>query len=214
MGRNGHRNEGGSRGDATPLEEDAEFLQGALNALFGRAFAAVQGGADFFHAFAVKKAQHDGLAITGAQGGQGAIEQGRHLLPGFVGLALGEVNLHSGLFMSAGAANFASEKSDGRQVGAFEQPTGKGAVLEQGTRLARQDDENRLRDFLGVMRVPGVAHGDRVDLVDMARDQRGKSFFGAELHIRAQQGAVIPILHSPTNAAEGTKGTAFFGGQV
>ena len=50
-------------------------------------------------------------------------------------------------------------------------------------RFPRQDDEDGLRDFLGLMRIAGVAQRDRIDLVDVPRDERGKGLLGIVLDV-------------------------------
>ena len=59
------------------------------------------------------------------------------------------------------------------------------------SRLARQNDEHRLRDFLGQMRVAHLPHRHGIDQIDVARDQRGERFLGIAPGIFAQQGQVV-----------------------
>ena len=60
------------------------------------------------------------------------------------------------------------------------------------------------------MRVAGVAQRDRVDLVDVPSDERGKGFFGMVLDVIPQQGDVIQFLLLRLNAADWEKVTSFF----
>ena len=66
-------------------------------------------------------------------------------------------------------------------------------------------------DFLGRMRIACVAQRDRIDLVDMPRDECGKGFLGIALNVFAQQGGVIQFVHLHLNAADWENPTAFFG---
>ena len=61
--------------------------------------------------------------------------------------------------------------------------------------LARENREDRLGDFLGLMRIAGVPERDRINLVDVPRDEHGKSILGAALGIFLQQSDVIQFLH-------------------
>ena len=50
--------------------------------------------------------------------------------------------------------------------------------MAQSRRLFRQNDEDRLRDFLGVLRMAGLTQGDEIDQIDVARHQFGKRLIG------------------------------------
>ena len=139
-----------------------------------------QGRPDFFHAFAVEKPQHDGVAVGFIQAGHRRVQQRRDLRPdlGFVFIQDG---LHVGLLFAAGAADFAADKSHRRQPRGLIQPAGKDDALAQMPGFPRQNDEDGLGDFLGLMRIAGVAQRDGIDLVDVPRDERGKGVLGIAL---------------------------------
>ena len=61
--------------------------------------------------------------------------------------------------------------------------------------FARQNDENGLRDFLGMMRIADLPQRDRIDQIDVPRHQRGKRFVGIIFRISPQQRAVVRGLH-------------------
>ena len=70
-----------------------------------------------------------------------------------------------------------------------------------------QKDEDRLRDFLGLMRIARVAQRDGIDLIDVPRDERGKGFLRAVLDVFLQQNAVVQFQHLQVNAADEGKVT-------
>ena len=72
-----------------------------------------------------------------------------------------------------------------------------------------QDYEDGLRDFFGAMGVARMAPCDRVDLVDVPRNEQGKRFFGSVLHVFPQQRGVTEFLHPYLNAAEAGKVTVY-----
>ena len=63
--------------------------------------------------------------------------------------------------------------------------------MAQLPRFARQNDEDRLRDFLGMVRVARLPERHGINQVDMPRHQGGESFPGIVPGILAQQHAVI-----------------------
>src|SRR6266478_7115523 len=57
------------------------------------------------------------------------------------------------------------------------------------------------------MRIARVAQRDGIDLVDVPRDERGKSFLRAALDVFLQQNAVVQFQHLQVNAADQGKVT-------
>ena len=90
-----------------------------------------------------------------------------------------------------GAPDFAADKGRGGQPRCLIQPSGEDDVFPQRSGFLRKEDEHRLGDFLGVMRIARVAQRHGVDLVDVSRDELGKGFLGMVLDVFAQQGVVI-----------------------
>lgn len=86
--------------------------------------------------------------------------------------------LHMSLLFAMGAADFAADVSHRREPRGFIEPAGQRCVSSQRLCLAHEDDEDRLRDFLGSVGVARVAQRDGIDLVHMARDERGKGGLG------------------------------------
>ena len=60
------------------------------------------------------------------------------------------------------------------------------------------------------MRIARVAQRDGIDLIDVPRDKRGKSFLRAVLDVLLQQNAVVQFQHLQMNAAEQRKVTKSF----
>src|SRR5438093_4383455 len=58
------------------------------------------------------------------------------------------------------------------------------------------------------MRIARVAQRDGIDLIDVPRDERGKSFLRAVLDVFLQQNAVVQFQHLQVNAADQGKVTA------
>src|SRR5881394_1265253 len=59
-----------------------------------------------------------------------------------------------------------------------------------------------------LMRIARVAQRDGIDLIDVPRDERGKSFLRAVLDVFLQQNAVVQFQHLQVNAADQRKVTA------
>ena len=58
-------------------------------------------------------------------------------------------------------------------------------------RLARQNDEHRLGDFLGQMRVAHLPQCHGIHQIDVARDEHGERLFGIVPSIFPQQSQVV-----------------------
>ena len=127
-----------------------------------------------------------------------------------VGFIIVQDGLHIGLLFTAGAPDGAPDKRHRRQPRGLIQPAGENDSSVQMPGFSREDDEDGLRDFLGLMRIAGVAQRDRINLVDVPRDERGKGLLGIALDVFAQQGGVIQFLHLPLNAADSEKVTSIF----
>jgi len=58
--------------------------------------------------------------------------------------------------------------------------------MPQLRRLFRQDDENRLRDFLGGVRIARLPHPYGINQVDVPLHQRGKCLVGIAFRVLPQ----------------------------
>jgi hypothetical protein len=58
------------------------------------------------------------------------------------------------------------------------------------------------------MRIACLAQRDGIDLIDVPRNERGKSFLRAVLDVFLQQDAVVQFQHLQVNAADQGKVTA------
>ena len=52
--------------------------------------------------------------------------------------------------------------------------------MAQSRRLFRQNDEDRLRDFLGVLRMAGLTQGNGIDQIDVAYLNQALSLFNVQ----------------------------------
>jgi hypothetical protein len=91
---------------------------------------------------------------------------------------------------------------NGQRVGArvtrrAAKPAGQNGLVAERVRLAREDDENRLRDFLGQIRVAHLPQRDGINEIDMARDERGERRLGIVPRMVTQQ--VQIVIHRFTN---------------
>ena len=73
--------------------------------------------------------------------------------------------------------------------------------------LAREDDENRLADFLGAVGIADAPQRDRINEVEMPRHKGRECSFGLGCGKFPQQGKVIGFGHSPSNVRRTEKGT-------
>ncbi|MGO8766386.1 MAG: hypothetical protein ACLQSR_14765 [Limisphaerales bacterium] len=73
----------------------------------------------------------------------------------------------------------------------------------------RQNDENRLRDFLRQMQVMHLPPSDGINEIDMPRHQRGKRFLRILARVIAHQFHVIGD-HLPIHLRKREKGTVIF----
>ena len=114
-----------------------------------------------------------GLAILLAQARHGGIQQRSDLppdiVPGFI-----QNSLHVRLLFAAVTPGFASHKIAGGQPGGLKQPTGKRFVMAQLDRLSCEQDKDRLRNFLRLMRIADVPQCHGINQIDVPSHQRGK----------------------------------------
>jgi hypothetical protein len=84
--------------------------------------------------------------------------------------------MHVSLLFAAQPASFASQKIIRCQARGLKQPTGKSLVMTQSGGLFPENNENRLRDFLGVMGIANLPERDGINQTDVPRHQSGKRF--------------------------------------
>ena len=112
-----------------------------------------------------------------------------------------------GLLFALLAARLRPDEIGGGEAGRLVKPAGDHRVRAQPARLARQHDKDRLRDFLGLVRVVHRAHRRRINQVDVPRDQRRKGRFGVAAGVFPQQLHVIGCVHPRNNVRRRQKGT-------
>lgn len=190
-------------------EKFAELFQGAGDAFFRGIHAGAEGLADFAQGLAFVKAEEDGATVLAGQRGNGGIEQGPDLLPGAV-VGFIQEGLHISFLFVSMPAEAAADKIIGGETGGLKQPTGQGFIVPQGAGLSSQDDEDGLRDFLGLVGVADLAKGDGINEADVALDERGKGFIGMIFRILPQQRAVVGRLHSQISVRRRGKADKLF----
>ncbi len=192
----------------------AEFLDGAVDAMFGGVLARAQRGGDLFQGTIVEETEDDCIAVGLAQRGEGDVENRADLFPRFGGVVgIVECALHIGLVFTAGAADFAFEKGERGKAGGLVEPGGQKRVFAETPGLPGENDEDRLGDFAGANWIADVAKSGGVDLVDVARDEHGEGVVGVVVRVLAEQLEVIlflQVLHSDVNAAGSAEGTMKF----
>jgi hypothetical protein len=110
------------------------------------------------------------------------------------------------------APDFSAQITGGREPGGLIQPARKNDSGAQSTSFFRQDDEDRLRDFLGGVGIAGLPQRGGIDQVDVTRDEGGEGVLGIPMDVIAQQFHVSRILHPLTNGRRNGKVPIYFGG--
>jgi hypothetical protein len=103
--------------------------------------------------------------------------------------------LHGGLLFVAATAGLVADEIGSGQPGGVEEPAGEDGSRAQLFRLAGQDDEYRLRDFLRLGGVGHLAQGDRMHEAEVARNERRERLLGPAPGVFAKQLHVIHIRH-------------------
>ncbi len=152
-----------------------QLFHGAQHALLRRAFRQSHRRADFGHAFVLKIAQHQRVAVAGAQAGHGLVEQRGQFRPEGVGRGFFELGLHEHLLFAADAAHFRALKIGRHQPRGVIKPAGQNGFAAQRRRLARQNDEHSLRDVLRVLRIGRVPQRDGVNEADVPSTSAAKA---------------------------------------
>ena len=188
----GHRpgDEGGGGTHPALGEKLPQFFQGAGYAHLGGVFTRAQRGADLLEIPALEKAQHHGVVVFAAQVFHRAVEQRGDLPPGF-GVGLIRRGLHKGLLFAA-----LPPPLDRPGVGAgvargAAEPAGQNRFRPQRRRLARQNDEHRLRDILGQVRILHLPQSDRIHQIDVTPHQRGERGLGLTPRVFMQQPQIV-----------------------
>ena len=209
MRRDGPGHERRGHAHAALGEEPPQFLQRPRHALFRGIFAGAQRHADLAQIAALIEPQNDGAAVLLPQGFHGGIHHrgdlGPDVFAGFI-----QKRLHVGLLFPALPPDLASHKIAGRQPRRLKEPTGKRRVVAQAQRLLGQDNEDRLRDFLRLMRVADLPQGHRIHQVNMPRHQLGERLVGTVRGVLAQQRAVIRWLHLRISVRRGAGTDSLF----
>ena len=78
--------------------------------------------------------------------------------------------------------------------------------LDKLRRLLRQNDEDRLRNFLGGVRMTDAAQRDGINEIHVPLDERGERRFGTVVGVFRQQGDVVRFGHLPINVRRRGKG--------
>ena len=93
-------------------------------------------------------------------------------------------------------------------------PAGQHDAGRQISRLARQNDENGLRNFLSMVGIAGEAQRGGRNKVHMARDERGKSRPGFGAGKLGKQRVIIRFWHLPNDVRKRQNWTKNFSVQT
>ena len=96
-----------------------------------------------------------------------------------------------------------------RQPCSLIEPARQDRFAAERSGLACEDDEHRLRDFLGGVRTARLPQRDGVNQIHVPSDQFTERGLGLALRELAQQLDVIGFRHSPSNVRPREKGTEF-----
>ena len=166
IGRNRPGNHRRRKRHAAFGEKFPQLFQRAVHAHFCRVLARAQRRADFAQILVLKKTQHDGVAVFLAEPAHRVVQQRRDLPPGFR-FRFVQNGLHICLLFAVLPADFAAQKIRRRQPRGLIQPAGKNCRCATSFRLPRQNDEHRLRDFLGRVRVADAAQRGGINQIDV-----------------------------------------------
>jgi len=154
-----------------------QSLQGAVDPFARAVLAHSQLSAHLRQGFVLKKAQQHRAPVFFAQRAQGLVQQRRDLLPQGLRAVRFDFSCHLDLLFLAPASGRRAPLGQGREAGGVEQPAGEGGLLGQAASFPGQDNEHRLRDFLGQMRIAHLAQGRRIHKADPPIHQRFKRRF-------------------------------------
>ena len=153
--------------------------------------------------------EHDGAAVFFIERRHSRVQHRSNSPPDALTRSV-QNRLHIGLLFTAMTPGFASYKITRGQTSGMKQPTGKRLLMAQWQRLFRQNNEDRLRDFLSLMRIADLPQGDGINQIDVPRHQCCKRFIRMMFGIPAQQRAVIRGLHLAISVRRPAKGDNLF----
>jgi hypothetical protein len=120
--------------------------------------------------------------------------------------------LHKDLLFAADAAEFRALKIRRGEPRCVVEPAAQNYFASERRCFAREDDEDGLRDFFGVLRILRVTKGDGMDKPDMATHDLGKGFLGFVFGEFFEESGVGRVYHSTTICARMGKGDKLFVG--
>ncbi len=182
------------------------FFQGARHSFLRRAFLDAKRRADFLQGFVLKIPQHDRIAVRRSEFSQGLIQERRDLMPRFLGRCFLQGRLQQGLLFPANAPPFGPLKIGRGEPRSVMQPAGQNCFGRKRSGLAREKDEDGLRDILRVLWIGRVAERDGINEVQMTTHERGESSLGIGPDEFVQQIDVRGIAHSSILCASDGKG--------
>ena len=128
-----------------------------------RAFLQSQRVAHFAQAFVLEITQHQRVAVLVPQLRHGLVQQRRQFLPGRVHRVILKRGLHVCLLFAALTVALDFQRVGGRKAGGAIEPAGKNGLCAERRRFSGQNDEHRLGDFLGQMRITRLPQRRRID---------------------------------------------------
>jgi hypothetical protein len=105
--------------------------------------------------------------------------------------------LHISLLFASLAADFAFDKVGRSQPRGLIKPAGQHHVVAKAAGFARQDYENRLSDFFGVMGISSESQRSRINQIHIPRDEGGKRRFGFGAGELLEQFMIVQLGHLP-----------------
>ena len=111
------------------------------------------------------------------------------------GAGIVQGGLHVRLLLALLPADFGFHEIGGSETRGLIEPSGQNDTRGQRGGFAGEDDEDGLRDFLGVMGVAGGAQGGGIDKIHVARDERSEGVFGLGSRELGQQLVIRQFQH-------------------
>lgn len=208
VGRERRTEERNRHNDAAAREIITHSLQRAVNAFLRRVIAQAERFAHFAQTFSGEEPEQHGILIGLPELAHCFLKQRRDFLPGAFTIAIEFGELHSEVFPFTATPVTAARRLCGELSGAIK-PTREYGSLSQRTGLARETDEDQLRDIFGQLALSQEPQRRRVHEVDVTLNELGESPLGPVLGVFAQK---LNIFHNflPIIAARNGNPTRIF----
>lgn len=191
----GARREGGNdrtRGNDELLRREIcpQLLNRTSGALLGCLLGNAQGVGDFPERLAFKEAEQDDIPFAFSESANGFIQQRRDALPGFVGVKL-KSHEFDGLLLVISTPRLRPKGMASREARRPVQPAGKDRSRPKLGCFPRENEEHRLSDFLGNVRIADNPEARGIDQVHVPLHERSKRLLGLAGRVLPQEFQVI-----------------------